>query len=110
MLALIEEESAFSSYTKRIHHISAPTSKVQRMMSIIDSERRFGSHPHKVGVVITLRRYEKTRYRTKGIPDGAGSMSRPQLIKDHVNAIRSFKDFGIMDIRSFIDVDLDLLR
>ena len=37
-------------------------------------------------------------------------MSRPQLIKDHVNAIRSFKDFGIMDIRSFIDIDLDQLR
>ena len=39
-----------------------------------------------------------------------GNMSRPQLIKDHVNAIRSLKDFGIMDIRSFIDVDLDMLR
>ena len=81
------------------------------MMSIIESERRFGSHPHKIGIVITLRRYEKTRYRTKGeTPNGAGSMSRPQLIKDHVNAILSFKDFGIMDIRSFIDVDLDQLR
>ena len=37
-------------------------------------------------------------------------MSRPQLIRDHVNAIISFHDFGITDIRSFIDVDAYQLR
>ena len=61
-------------------------------------------------MVITLRKYEKTRSRNEGSSSGVGDMSRPQIIKDHVNAIRSFQDFGIMDIRSFIDIDLDQLR
>ena len=85
-------------------------SKVPKLMKSIEQERGFGSHPQKIGVVITLRKYEKTRFRTKGDLNGVGSMSRPQLIRDHVNAIISFNDFGITDIRSFLDIDADQLK
>ena len=33
--------------------------------------------------------------------------NRPQLIKDHINAILAFKALGINDIRSYINIDYD---
>ena len=58
VLALTAQKSNMSKILQNVLPIEILASKVPKLMKTIEQERGFGSHPQKIGVVITLRKYE----------------------------------------------------